>query len=61
MVSSKDKADQAALAADVQRKANEAPLVPPFISEGVRQDILLHGKTTDPVSGRVLTRADLPE
>lgn len=32
----------------------------PFISEGVRNDIELHGETIDPFTGQRLTREDLP-
>lgn len=32
----------------------------PFISEGVAQDIEMHGFAVDPVTGRRLTRDDLP-
>jgi len=30
------------------------------LSEGVRQELLLHGAATDPATGRLLTRDDLP-
>jgi len=32
----------------------------PFISEGVRADIEMHGQALDPATGRILTRKDLP-
>jgi len=36
------------------------PPAPPFMAEGVRRDLEMYGETTDPNTGRRLTRADLP-
>lgn len=38
-----------------------AEVPPPFLSEGVRSDIELYGSTVDPVTGRRMTRDDLPK
>jgi hypothetical protein len=35
------------------------PPVPPFMSQGVKNDLEQYGETTDPSTGRRLTRADL--
>jgi hypothetical protein len=35
------------------------PPAPPFMSEGVRNDLEQYGETTDPNTGQRLTRADL--
>jgi len=32
-----------------------------FLSEGVRNDLILYGTTIDPLTGRTLTRDDLPK
>lgn len=62
MVSTKDQAagpDEAARAAAVGQRPVKLP-DPPFMSEGVAQEVIANGQTVDPGTGRVVTSADLP-
>jgi hypothetical protein len=55
-----DKGDETVKRDDVQGTIGPVePAEKPFISEGVRNDILLHGSTIDPLTGKTLTKADL--
>jgi hypothetical protein len=44
---------------DPEVQPDPQPAKRPFMSEGVRQDLLIHGSAVDPVTGRKLTRDDL--
>lgn len=46
---------------EVQDQTPEPTPEPRFISEGVRNDIVQHGSTIDPLTGETLTAADLPK
>lgn len=59
MVSSRDVPKRTART-EAEPPAEADEVKPPFISQGVKNDIEQHGWTVDPLTGRKLTRADLP-
>lgn len=55
-----DKGDKTVTRDDVQGTKGPAEVTPkPFLSEGVRNDVLLYGRGVDPVSGHVFTKNDI--